>query len=56
MQAVTGAVELRTRDAGEIERFTREHLESLDSHVLTIRIGKDGDYIAEFYSTDEPTS
>jgi hypothetical protein len=55
MEAVTGAVELRSKDAREIERFVRGHLESLEDHALAIRLGSDGQYIAEFYSTKEPT-
>jgi len=55
MEAVRGAVELRSKDAGEIERFVRGHMESLEDHALTIRLTKDGYYITELYSTEEPT-
>lgn len=55
MEAVTGVVEIRTKDASEIERFIRGHIESLDDHELTIRRSQNGDYLAGFYSTNEPT-
>jgi len=54
MKAVTGAVELRSKDKREIERFVGKHLESLEDHALTIRLGKDAYYIVEFFSSDEP--
>lgn len=56
MEAVTGAVELKTKDAGEIERFLRGHMESLENHALTIRLNREGYYLAELYSTEEPTT
>jgi hypothetical protein len=56
MEAVTGAVEIRTKELSEIERFVRGHLESLENHELTIRLSLNGDYLAGFYRTNEPST
>jgi hypothetical protein len=53
---VTGAVELKTKDNGEIERFVRGHLESLEDRELTVRLSKEGFYLAELCCAKEPTT
>jgi hypothetical protein len=50
---VTGQVELRTKEAVEIEHFVAEHLRDLVDHTIAIRLQSDGQYLAEFYSSTE---
>jgi putative lipoic acid-binding regulatory protein len=55
METVTGQAQLRTKSVIEVERFVQEHLAELEDHEISIRHTSTGDYLAEFYSTKEPT-
>lgn len=55
MKAVIGQAELRTKDDREVEGFIREHLRDLADHTISIAL-RDGQYLAEFYSTAEPAT
>ena len=54
MEAVTGQVELRTKSKDEVEQFVRQHLEVLRDAEITIRQSESGDYVLQFYDTNEP--
>jgi hypothetical protein len=56
MEAVTGQVELKSKDTSAIERFVKDHLPLLEDHGIAIRRTGNGCYVAEFYSTKEPTT
>ena len=45
--------ELRTDDLAKVEAFIREKSPLLEKAELTVRRSA-GEYIAQFYSTDEP--
>jgi hypothetical protein len=56
MEAVTGSVELKSKDTSAIEQFVKEKLGALDGHEIVIRRTNSGWYVATIYSAKEPAN